>query len=144
MFIALEAEVIKAELAGKSVVIEMHSNSKLRTNYIPNYPNPMSQNGKILSKIIDRNALIVANGSVKCVGNIIRERRNKQRTERSCIDIVVFSGDLNEHLNSLLIDYSRKHVLTRIIKTKKGGIRKESDHNVQEFSCHVTQSDKKN
>ena len=47
---SLEAEVIKAELAGKSVVIEMDSNSKLGTNYIPNDPNPMSQNWKFSQK----------------------------------------------------------------------------------------------
>ena len=35
-FIALEAEIVKSELAGKAVIIEMDANSKLGEKYIPN------------------------------------------------------------------------------------------------------------
>ena len=35
-FIALVAELVKAEIAGKSVIIEMDSNSKLCPQFIPN------------------------------------------------------------------------------------------------------------
>ena len=93
-FITLEAEIIKAELAGKSVIIEMDSNSKLGAEYIKNDPHVMSPNGRILARILERNALIVANGSERCVGLITRKINTKYRSERSCIDIVVFSNDL--------------------------------------------------
>ena len=69
-FIALEAEVVKAELSGKSVIIKMDSNSKLGPEYIKNDPNNMSPNGKILARILERHALIVANGSTRSVGLI--------------------------------------------------------------------------
>ena len=48
-FEALEEEVIKAELAGKSVIVEADFNSKLGREFIPNDPNPQSENGKLLS-----------------------------------------------------------------------------------------------
>ena len=119
-FITLEAEIIKAELSGKSVIIEMDSNSKLGPEYIKNDPHIMSPNGKILARILERHTLIVANGSERCAGLITRARNTLSRAERSCIDIVMFSSDLNEHFKSLIIDDQRKHVLTRIYKTKNG------------------------
>ena len=106
----------------------------------------MSPNGRILSKILERHALIVANGSERCQGLVTRERTTMQRTEKSCIDILVFSSDLNKHFKSLIVDEKRKHVLTRITKTKKGVTKKESYHNVliTEFTCNVSQSKKNN
>ena len=47
-FIALEAEIVKSELAGKSTIIEMDANTKLGPEHIPKDPHPMSENGKIL------------------------------------------------------------------------------------------------
>ena len=46
------------------------------------------------------------------------------------IDIVIVSDDLEEELESLEIDEERRHVLTSIKKTKKGIVKKESDHNI--------------
>ena len=67
-FIALEAEVIKAQIAGKSVLIEIDANSKHGPGYIPRDPHIMSPNGRMLANIIENHALIVANGSSKCSG----------------------------------------------------------------------------
>ena len=47
-FLALETEIEKAELAGRSVVIEMDANSKLGPEHIPNDPHEMSPNGYLL------------------------------------------------------------------------------------------------
>ena len=44
-FIALEAEIVKTELAGKPVIIEMDANSKLGKDYIPLDPHKISPNG---------------------------------------------------------------------------------------------------
>ena len=61
-FLALEQEIIKAEMQGKSMYIEMDSNSKLGPQIIPKDPHCQSANGKILADIISRHGLIVANG----------------------------------------------------------------------------------
>ena len=129
-FIALEAEIVKSQLSGKSTIIEIDANSKLGPEHIPNDPHKMSANGRVLSSIIKRHAPIVANGDKFCKGLITRERNIATRNERSCINIVLFSHDIIKHFKSMIIDESRKHVLTRISQTKRGAMKKESDHNV--------------
>ena len=136
-FLALEVEIEKAELAGKSVIIEMDANSKLGEKYIKGDPHKMSPNGALLAGIIERHGLVVGNGSDKCKGTITRKRVTKDHTEESVIDLVLFSSDLNKHLAGILVDEKRNHVLTRITKSKRGIKVKESDHNViiTEFDC---------
>ena len=129
-YIALEAEIVKAELSGKSVIIQMDANAKLGRKYIPKDDHEATANGKLLANIIERNVLSVANGSDKCTGSVTRQRTTKERTENSCIDLVIISSDLNNDLKSLHIDEERKHVLTKIQKKKNGNLVKESNHNV--------------
>ena len=138
-FIALETEVEKAELAGTSVIIEIDANSKLGPNHIANDPHGISQNGVLLSDIIKRHNLTLGNGNEKCTGTITRKRVTKDRCEQSVIDIVLFSSDMSNHLVSVHIDEERKHVLTKIHKTKNGIKVKESDHNtiLTEFNHKV-------
>ena len=56
----------------------------------------------------------------------------------------MFVSDLNKHLVSVHIDEERKHVLSRIYKTKKGTKIKESDHNTitTEFNIKVASDNK--
>ena len=61
-FLALEQEIVKAELQGKSIFIEMDSNSKLGSEIIPEDLHKQSLNGKVIAGIINRHGLIVANG----------------------------------------------------------------------------------
>ena len=144
-FLALEAEVVKAQCTGKSVIIQIDSNSKLGPEIIPNDPHKMSPNGKQLARIIDNHALIVANSYNKCTGLITRRRVTTHRIEESCIDVVLFSSDLQQHFTSMVIDEKRKHVLTKISKTKKGIIKKESDHHIliSEFNNIVAKDTRK-
>jgi exonuclease III len=145
-FLALETEIEKATLAGASIIIEADMNSKLGPKYIPNDPHELSPNGSLLAAIIERQNLIVGNGSQKCRGTITRKRTTSDRTETSAIDVVMFSNDLNKHLVSVHIDEDRKHVLSKIHKTKRGVKVKESDHNsiITEFDCQIiTNTDEK-
>ena len=121
----------------------MDANSILGKKYIPKDPHEISPNGKLLAAIIERHALVVANGSEKCSGVTTRTRSTKDRTERSCIDILMFSSDLKKHFISLVIDDERRHVLTKIRHTKNGFVKKESDHNVllSEFACKINKSE---
>ena len=128
-FTALETKIERAMLAGKSLIVEMDANSKLGTKYIAKDPHNMSQNGAILASIVERQQLIVVNGSTKCTGTITRRRVTKKRTEESVIDIVLVSSDMIENLVKMKIDEAKEHVLTKVTKTKKGFNIKESDHN---------------
>ena len=57
-------------------------------------------------------------------------KNHKKRTEKSCINLVIISSDLNSDFKSLHIDEERKHILTKIQKKKNGNLVKESDHNI--------------
>ena len=79
----------------------------------------MSQNGVILSGILDKQGIIVANGlSQKCTGVITRRRITVIGAEESAIDFVCLSSDTQQDLVSIQIDEERKHVLTSITRTK--------------------------
>ena len=57
-FLALEEQIIKAELAGKSILIELDANSKLGPELIPGDMHSQSMNGKVLAAIIARHGLV--------------------------------------------------------------------------------------
>ena len=129
-FLALETEIEKAVLARKSVLVESDANSKLGPEFIPRDPHKMSPNGAILASIVERQNLIVVNGSTKCKGTITRRQVTKHRVEESAIDLVLISSDMMAYLVEMQIYEARKHVLTKMKKTKSGVKVKESDHNV--------------
>ena len=138
-FITLEKEIDKAELAGVSTIVEIDANSKLGKENIDGDPHDTSPNGVLLADIIKRHNLILGNGNIRCTGTITRKRVTKDRIEQSVIDIVMFSSDLQEYLVAVSIDEERKHILSKISKTKKGVKVKESDHNtiLTEFNLKV-------
>ena len=119
-FNTLEEEIIKCAYAGTSVVLMGDLNSKLGPEFIKNDPHSKTENGKILSGIIERNALIVVNGLEVCKGLITRERTTKDGIEKSIIDFVIVSTDLVQTIKTMMIDDGRKHVLTKLTNTKKG------------------------
>ena len=137
-FQALEEEIIKANLAGKSVIIESDFNSKLGKQFIPKDPHSQDKNGKLLADIILRQNMCVANGLMVCKGVITRKRITTQRTEESAISFVLVSDDLVDKVEAIVIDEKREHVLTRITKTKDGTETKESDHNVIETTMKLS------
>ena len=128
-FLALENEINKAEMEGKEIFIQADANSKLGPEIIQGDPHKQSQNGKLLSSIIDRHALSVINADKnKCKGLITRRRITKDNIEESIIDFVITDAYLENEVESLLVDEERKHILSKITKTKKGVNIKESDH----------------
>ena len=128
-FRALEEEIKKAQLNGKLIYIQMDGNSKLGPEIIKGDPHKQSENGKILARILKRNALIVMNGSEsKCKGKITRRRITNKVKEESIIDFVIVCHGMEEIISGVVIDEEKNHVLTRHTKTKTGVKVKESDH----------------
>ena len=72
---------------------------------------------------------MVVNGLEMCKGLITRERSAVDSIEKSIKDFVTVSQDLVKSLKSMMIDDDCKYVLTKLTKTKKGLVKKESDHN---------------
>ena len=119
----------------------MDANAKLGPKYIHDDPYDQSSNGKILAEIIDRHALCVANGLPgKREGLITRQKETVIGIKKSVIDFVIISRDLLEHMEKILIDDQRKHVLTKNRKTKNGIEYSESDHNVINTRFRLTWS----
>ena len=113
------------------------------TKYILRDPHEMSPNGAILASIVERQQLIVVNGSDMCKGAITRRRVTKKRIEESIIDIVLVSNDMMAHLVEMKVDEDRKYVLTKVTKTKKGIKVQESDHNtiLTEFNLKLNKTE---
>ena len=129
-FNTLEEEIVKASYSGTSVILMGDLNSKLGPEFIKNDPHSITENGSILAGIMERNALTVVNGLEQvCRGLITRERTTVDSVEKSIIDFVIVSQDIVQSISSMMIDDDRRHVLTKLSKTKKGVIKKESDHN---------------
>ena len=125
-FLALEEDIAKAEIAGKSVIIGFDANSKLGPEWIKQDPHGQSQNGNILEGILQRHALIVANGNPeKCSGAITRRRATVDGVEVSAIYFIILSQDIESAYVSLNIDEEKKYSLTSCART----VTKESDHN---------------
>ena len=146
-FIALEAEIEKAALADRSVIIKMDANAKLGAKYIKGDPHDISPNGSILAQTVERQGLIVGNGTDICKGMIKRKRVTKHRTKQIGIDIMLFGGDMLAHLVNIEINENRKYVFTKVVNNKKGTRIQESDHNpiITEFKLQQkeTKEDKK-
>ena len=68
----LEQEVIKAYDDGCLILIEMDANAKVGSKVIKNDPNAMSENGRLLLDLVDRQNLRILNSSSKCEGVITR------------------------------------------------------------------------
>ena len=142
-FSKLEEEIVCAKLANKSVIIQMDANSKLGREVIPNDPKNQSPNGAILSDIIERNGLIVANSiTSKCKGVITRRRTTDVGVEESIIDFLIISADLLDNIKELFIDEEKEHALTKITHCKKTVKKVTSDHNVMlsKFSLTIPKS----
>ena len=136
-FQALEEEIIKSYLAGKSLIIEANFNSKLQKYFIPKYPHDQDKNGRILADIIRQQNLGVANGLILGEGTITRKRTTTLRTEESATSYVLVSKDLKHKIKAAQIDEQRQHVLTRILRAKNGSEHKESDHNIIETTFNL-------
>ena len=124
-FDALEVEVVKAELAGCSVFVQMDANSKLGPDFIA-HDKKQSPNGKILSDIVNRQNLVVGNGMKQCIGTITRRRVTNDSVEESTIDLVLMSEDLAKEIEEVFVHTERQNSVRRVAKNKEI----LSDHNV--------------
>ena len=72
--------------------------------------------------IEDRNALVVVNGlEGKCEGVVTRQRNTEDgQREKSAMDLVITSADLEDCIVSLKIYEERTNALTKIFKDRKG------------------------
>ena len=92
-------------------------------------PHEMSDNGRQLRDLIERESLTLLNTSQLCSGAITRNRVTKQGEEKSILDYILTCEQLARFLEGMLIDEERNFPLTKYATTK--GVKKmvKSDHN---------------
>ena len=70
-------------------------------------------------QLIHSTKLIVANGlAEECKGLITRKRHTVNNIEISIFDFFIVRKDMVEDKAEMVIDDERKHVLTKLLKTK--------------------------
>ena len=142
----VEEQVERAYLAGCMVLIAEDANAKLGPELLSNDPHPISENGKLLAAMIKRQNLCIINNSDKCQGGPITRRRklkNRVDPEESCIDFIITSTDLENELESALIDSNQLYTLTKFTTTKGIPSIKKSDHYTLAANFSVKWTEKK-
>ena len=111
-------------------MLQCDANAKLGKEIINQDPHQISENGRILKGLMDREDLALLNKSNLCQGAITRHRIAKENNENSIIDYILVSQNLSDFLEQMFIDENRNFPLTKYATTK--GIRKlvTSDHNI--------------
>ena len=97
-----EGEIIRPTEAKCLVMIELDANAKLGNRVIKDDPHKISNNGKVLLDIIERQNLIVTNSLDICKGKITRERIFENKIERSIIDSILVCEDLANNMNEYM------------------------------------------
>ena len=104
----ISVQVEMAYLNGDSVIMVGDFNAKLGYDVIPKDLHPMSNNGEQLFKLCIKYNLKLMNASEHCEGVFTRIHKYKQTIEKSVLDYVFISSDLEEYFTSMQID-EEKH-----------------------------------
>ena len=141
----LEQEVVTAIEDECLVVIELDANAKLGSEHNEDDPHNVTENGKLLLDIAQRQNLSIVNTMDVCEGVITRERITKNRVERSVLDYVIVCQRMKDFVKKMVIDEDRIHVLTKYASKKGLKKHKLSDHNIlfSKFSIHVEDKPRK-
>ena len=126
----LQQEINAAKNVNSMILIQMDANAKLGKKIIKQDPHNITENGKLLKDLIDRESLSLLNSSDLCKGAITRHRVTKNNEEKSILDYIIVCEKLVEYFELMFIDEERNFPLTKYATTK--GIRKmvKSDHNI--------------
>ena len=128
-FTQLDLEIKKAKLAGALIIIEMDSNAKLGSKFIPSDPKVQTENGVLLGKVITENNLVVVNGQPLCKGSITRYRKTIKGEEQSILDHFVVCDEMFKAVTNMLVDEAGMYSLTKYTSLKGSKVTaKESDH----------------
>ena len=127
---SLEQEIVAGKNSNCMILIQMDGNAKVGKNIISQDPNNMSDNGRLLLELIERESLVLLNSSDLCQGSVTRHRVTKEGEEKSILDYIITCDRLALYLEKMLIDEERNFPLTKYATTK--GVKKlvKSDHNI--------------
>jgi hypothetical protein len=135
--ISLEQEIIAAKDANCSVLIQLDANAKVGQLVIPSDPNQISENGKLLVSLIERQNLRLQNISPVCKGAITRMRITKHGVEKSILDFIITCDKLSDAIEEMFIDEDQTFSLMKYATTKGNQKIIKSDHNLMIASFNM-------
>ena len=122
-------EVVFARNSGAGLVLHFDGNLWAGKNIIPGDPRPQNRNGKLFQEFLQSNPhLTVVNSLPICEGLITRRRYKDDKLEESVLDFFVVCDKVLPHITRMVIDNSKKHILTNYKPARKGGKSVDSDH----------------
>jgi hypothetical protein len=125
----LDEEVYRANESGSGLVLHFDGNLWAGTDIIPGDPRKQNRNGKLFEEFLSRNPhLSVVNGLPLCQGLITRSRLRDGILEESVLDFFLVCDRVLPFVTSMVIDESRKYILTNSEQVRKGGKACDSDH----------------
>ena len=102
---------------------------RIRCECQNNPQDAISPNGQLLLDVLERNNLILVNGTSKCVGKITRSKNKKTRHEKSILDYFGVCQEFFQLIKQMFVDEDKKYVLKRHYKARGQVKVVESDHN---------------
>ena len=129
-WMTLEQEVVAAKESNCAVLIQLDANAKVGNSIISLDPNNMSENGRLLLNILERENLHLLNSSPLCTGVITRQRITKQSVEKSVIDYMITCDRLFVYLEQMSIDEEQHFSLVKYASMKGRPKVVKSDHNL--------------
>ena len=125
----LDEEVILARNSGGGFILHFDGNLWAGKDIIPGDPRPQNRNGKLFQEFLARNShLTVVNSLSICEGLITRRRIKDGVLEESVLDFFVVCDLVLPHVTKMVIDESKKHVLTNYQAVRAGRKATDSDH----------------
>ena len=115
----ISVQVEMAYLNGDAIIIVGDFNAKLGYDVILKDLHPMSNNGEQLFELFNKYNLKVMNASEHCEGVFTRIPNHKQTIEKSVLDYVFISSDLEEYFTSMQIDEEKHFKPSRSLKHDK-------------------------
>ena len=120
---AISSQITRTCLAGDFVFLVCDFNAKLGRQFISGDIHDISGNGKRLLNIVKEFNLDVSNSSQKCTG-IFTRVNNKSPDEKSVLDYVIVSSQLEKYVNYMRIDQQKLFTPWKTLKQGK----RFSDH----------------
>ena len=118
----------------------MDANAKIGLDYIKGDPYEMSANGKLLISLIERQDLVIINGTDKCFGLITRMRKKGNTVEKSILDYFIVCRALFQMVTMMVIDEDRDYILTKYSKCNGKTKLIVSDHNPLKLEVNISWS----
>ena len=128
----IDKEVDEAKRAGAGFILQFDGNLWAGDKIVPGDPRPQNKNGKYFEQFLNRNPhLSVVNSLPQCEGLITRSRLKDGVVEESVLDFFVVCSSVLPFVTKMMIDDSKKHILTNYKAAKTTGKAVDSDHYTQ-------------